>query len=122
MTVTRDDDARIYNKLPKPLDPELVQKGLLTLETFSNARVDLMREVNNHPQLCEILHAIGIDADWTEQLAEIAAYCNVMMDGDYLLRELEELYPQLRQKLMNDRSPLVMVHAPADSDFSKFKV
>lgn len=104
----------------KSLPMELVQQNKLKLDMFSNARIDLMAEVNQHETLCQLLHAIGIDADWEEQLAEITAYCNVMMDGDYLARELEELYPQLTQILRNDRSSVVAVHAMKESDFSAF--
>ncbi len=68
-------------------------------EMFSEARIALMREVsNNHPDLVYYIAATG-SSDWGEVLAEIAAYVNVAMDGNYMPDELEALYPQLIQKL-----------------------
>jgi len=59
-------------------------------EYFSDARIALMKETKNHPLLVEIL--MRCPQDWPEQLAEIAAYCNLALDGMYMPMELERLY------------------------------
>ncbi len=68
---------------------------------YSEARIALMREVSkNHPNLVFTMRASGVKPnDWPGQLAEIAAYCKVLMDGNYMPDELEALYPQLLAKL-----------------------
>ena len=79
------------------------------LDLFSNARIELMLEVNKHEELCQMLHACGSN-EWPEQLAEITAYCNIMMDGMYMPADLEILYPQLKYKLYKKRSPLILAN------------
>lgn len=75
-------------------------------EEFSPARIALQREVNKHPLLVDLLlqsKANGQD-EWGEQLAEIAAFCGVVMDGDYYPSELEPLYDKLYFELRAARS------------------
>ena len=54
------------------------------------------------------------DPDWEEQLAEIAAYCNVVMDGLYSQDDLEILYPQLTKRMTDTRlsytSGIILTH------------
>lgn len=78
------------------------------MHLFSNARIDLMREVNKHPVLCTQLQALGIDAEWAEQIGEIAAYVNVAMDGMYTHTDLDLVYyPDLQRRLENKRSIII---------------
>lgn len=77
-------------------------KSKVTLAYFSEARVALHTECNRHPVLIAQLMAMD-DPDWPEQLAEIAAYCNVMMDGVYSQEDLEILYPQLTKRMVDTR-------------------
>lgn len=81
------------------------QKNKLKLEYFSEARVNLMRECNNHPLLVEFLME-NPEAPWEEMLGEIAAYCGIILDGTYLPFELEALYVKMYDQLRADRSPL----------------
>ena len=67
-------------------------------EMFSPERVALMREVNKHPVLASLLAAQG-DLDWPAQLGEIAAYCNIVMDGYYSPMDLDRLCGMLVWKL-----------------------
>ena len=69
------------------------------LEMYSEARIAVIREVRNHPKLVADLKVLGPNAEWPDQLGEIAAYCLVMMDGVYLPHELEKLYDVLYTKL-----------------------
>lgn len=68
---------------------------------FSPARVELMRECRSHKKLMAKL-ARYKQEEWTEILGEIAAHCNIIIDGTYLPRELDNmcdiLYNELRGK------------------------
>ena len=67
-------------------------------EYFSESRIALMKEVKMHPDLVTAL-TIANTNDWFVQLAHIAAYCHVMIDGFYGPKELDELAGALHQKL-----------------------
>jgi hypothetical protein len=77
-------------------------KGKVVLTYFSPARVALNTETNKHPVLIAQLLALD-DRSWNTQLAEIAAYCNVIMDGLYSQEDLEILYPQLTTRMADTR-------------------
>lgn len=82
-------------------------------EMFTRARIELMREVNKCPELCELIAqavVVNPNLDWADVLAEITAYCNIMMDGLYSDRDLENLYPQLTHRLAKKRSPLILMN------------
>ena len=79
-------------------------KSKVKLVYFSEARVAMQTECNRHPVLVALLLALPDEqSDWTEQLAEIAAYCNVAMDGMYSAEDLEVLYPQLTKRMVDTR-------------------
>lgn len=71
---------------------------------FTTERLILNSEVNRHPELCALL--TGQPQEWSLQLAEIAAYCNVWLEGDYYQGELDKLYVILRDKLAGMRAPI----------------
>ena len=77
-------------------------KSKVKLTYFTPARVAMQTECNRHPALIQFLMELN-DPDWGEQLAEIAAYCNVAMDGDYSEDDLEILYPQLTKRMVDTR-------------------
>tara|TARA_R110000796_G_scaffold72587_5_gene163935 strand:+ start:1501 stop:1818 length:318 start_codon:yes stop_codon:yes gene_type:complete len=87
-------------KKPEDFKPEDTAKVKLTY--FSQARVNLNQECTHHPVLLKLLMDLP-DPDWAEQLAEIAAYCNVSMDGLYSQDDLEILYPQLTKRMQDTR-------------------
>lgn len=88
-----------YNKDEK-FEPADKSKVIITY--FTEARVKLQTECNRHPVLIAELMALD-DPDWGEQVAEIAAYCNVVMDGLYSNEDLEILYPQLTKRMTDTR-------------------
>jgi hypothetical protein len=87
-------------KKPNDFKPKDTAKVKLTY--FSQGRVALNQECTHHPILLALLMDLP-DPDWAEQLAEIAAYCNVSMDGLYSEDDLEVLYPQLTKRMVNTR-------------------
>lgn len=81
------------------------------LEFFHQNRVDLQKEVNRHPELLQILEEQeyrGKEDDWEVQLAEIATYCEVMLDGNYMPHELDHLCGILYKKLIEKRVPIIL--------------
>lgn len=78
-------------------------KSKVKLVYFTPARVAMRTECNNHPVLVAQLHELGSGADWADQIGEIAAYCNVAMDGMYSNEDLEILYPQLTKRMIDTR-------------------
>jgi len=73
---------------------------------LSERRVRLVQECTKHPVLLDQLSQLAkVDGelDWADALAEIAAYCNVVMDGLYSEDDLEVLYPQLTKRMVDTR-------------------
>ena len=60
------------------------------LEMFSEERIALNKELAYHPALMELLGKHAMD-EFEIRLAEIAAYCGVVVDGDYLSKDLDRL-------------------------------
>ena len=79
------------------------------MEMFHPARIALMREVNKHPKLIEILSHVPAD-DWPAQLGEIAAYVLVVVDGVYMPHELDKLCDICYEKLWSKRATRVIKH------------
>lgn len=73
---------------------------------FSPAQIAMMKECKKHPMLMELLGGVAQD-DWGGALAEISAYCLVVMHGEYMPHELEKLYDVLTVKLRKRRQIIV---------------
>lgn len=78
----------------------------ITLEYFSQAQIAMIKECKRHPLLMDLLGGIEAD-DWGGALAEISAYCLVVMEGDYMPHELEKLYDILTVKLRKRRQIII---------------
>ena len=93
------------NQNTKAKQPEFnpEDKTKVVLDYFSTAKVALLKECNYHPVLVAQINELGSAADWADILAEIAAYANVMLDGDYSQEDLELLYPQLNKRMTDTR-------------------
>ncbi len=74
---------------------------------FSEARIALNREASKHPKLMEDLQYIDPN-DFPATVAEIAAYCNVTVDGDYYDVEIDKLCDILTTKLRAVSSLIVV--------------
>lgn len=78
--------------------------------------IELNRECANHPKLQTLLanHPAG---EWEIRIAEIALYCEVIVDGDYLPEQMQQLAGILYRKLIEkreDNRKLVIINS---SDF-----
>lgn len=80
--------------------------GGAQLHFFDDSRTFLMREVNKHPPLIALLQEANLDGeqDWPDQLATIAAYVLVILDGNYTPHELDRLASNLYHKLQLKRN------------------
>ena len=101
-----------------PFLPEEASK--VTLEYFSQGKQLMLIAANKHPVLCKQCAHFNQREQWPEIVGEIAAYCNVLMDGAYVPHELEALYLILQEKL--ERMP-VLLDMPeiADFDFNDYE-
>ena len=72
------------------------------LTYFHPARIAVSLEVRQHPALCELLQQYESD-DEGGIIGEIAAYCNIAMDGQYTREDLDNLYVILYAKLTEKR-------------------
>lgn len=64
--------------------------------------INLQREIARHPKLMKLLQNHPGDA-WEVKLAEIALYCDVVLDGDYLPEDVQKLCGILERKLIERR-------------------
>lgn len=81
----------------------------LNLHYFSESRIALAREVHNHPELLKLL-ANHPAAEFEIKLAEIATYCDVILDGDYTPADLDGLCDLLIRKLKQKLSGIILLH------------
>lgn len=77
-----------------------------SLQFFGDNKIALSREIHNHPELLELLSDHHPD-DWEVKLAHIAVYCEVILDGDYLENQIEQLCGILTEKLITKRTGFV---------------
>lgn len=77
------------------------------LDFFHQNRIDLDREIHNHPELLESL--VNQEANEFEmRVAVIAMYCEVILHGDYLPSDLDKLCGILYKKLVEKRVPIIL--------------
>lgn len=75
--------------------------GKYTFELFPQEYIDLNLELCTgfHPKLEKIIQGYPMDA-MDIKLAQIAAYCEVMLDGDYTLESRRDLCRILKERLI----------------------
>lgn len=78
----------------------------IILDIDPEEKIQLKKEVNKHPPLVEVLSRVP-DASWEEQLAMIAGYCMIMVDGVYNQKDLIGLYEILFGRLIERRTTIV---------------
>lgn len=83
-----------------------------SLEFWSDAKIALIRELYNHPVLLQQLSEQFPDPaqameNWPECLGTIAAYCNIILDGIYTHKELENLTATLFEVLVKARRVII---------------
>lgn len=78
----------------------------LQYEMFPEELIQLRIEINNHPDLLVIL-AGQADKDVYIQIAEIAAYCGIVLDGDYTRDDIIGLCKTCLEHLIRKRDIIV---------------
>lgn len=82
---------------------------------FSENKIALGREATLHPKLMEILKQNDIN-EFEIILAQVAAYCEVILDDTYMPHELDHLCGVLVNKLITKRSGIFLASRnPFDS-------
>lgn len=74
---------------------------------FHQNRIDLQKEITQHPELQARLQNHPAD-EFEIRLAEIAAYCNIVLHGDYLQLDLDNLCGILCKKLYEKRTMIIL--------------
>lgn len=83
----------------------------LQYEYFPESLTALRVEIDNHPTLLKILHEQE-DKDIYIQISEIAAYCGIVLEGDYTRDDIIKLCEKLVWELKKKGSILIL---PNDS-------
>lgn len=79
----------------------------LKLEFFPESLQALRVEIDNHPDLLQILHNQS-DKDVYMQISEISAYCGILLEGDYSKEDVIRLADKLVWKLKSKNSLLIL--------------
>lgn len=81
--------------------------GILHVEMFPDELIALHQEIHHHPSLLVLL-AGQADKDIYIQICEIAAYCGVIVHGDYTKEDMLSLCEKLIEHLQKKR--IITVH------------
>lgn len=79
----------------------------LQYEMFPEELIQLRVEIDNHPDLLAILHGQA-DKDVYIQICEIAAYCEIVVEGTYTRADIIGLCKICLDKLMSKRTLIVL--------------
>lgn len=103
-----ESDLEIWDpKGPAPAKTLEINRVAYTL--FPEELTELRKEIQHHPDLLLILHTQS-DKDVYIQLAEIAAHCGIVLDGDYTQQDILKLCKLLTNNLMAKR--VIVVNPP----------
>lgn len=83
-------------------DLQVKTAGGITLEYFPDELIALREEIDHHPELLAIL-AGQADKDVYIHICEIAAYCKVLINGDYTRDDMIEVCGKLVEHLRKKR-------------------
>lgn len=75
-------------------------------EYFETELIELRKEIEHHPELMMILQAQQ-SSDIYVHIAEIAAYCNVLLDGTYSKEDILEICDECTKRLKQQREIIV---------------
>jgi len=77
------------------------------LDFFPQERIELQKEVRLHPELMSILSEAK-KVDFEVQLAHIAAYCGIALDGVFYAKDLDAICDMLVWKLRSRRTSIIL--------------
>lgn len=73
------------------------------INIFPDEVIHLQREIINHPKLMNRLANNHRADSWETKLAEIAHYCDMILDGDYTEEDIKRICTILEKKLIERR-------------------
>ena len=79
----------------------------LQFEMFPEELTQLRIEIDNHPELLVILHGQA-DKDVYMQICEIAAYCDLVLEGTYTRDDIIGICAKCLNKLISKRTLIVL--------------
>jgi len=82
-------------------------KSSLVIVMFPEALTELHKEIQHHPPLLVLLHDQP-DKDVYIQILEIAAYCKILVSGEYTNDDMLKLCETLTKKLRSMRTLIVL--------------
>lgn len=100
---------------PTPLVDKRTHHKYKELVYFNQNRVDLAQECKEHPELMDLL-AMHQQDEFEVMLAQIAAYCEVVLNDNYTPSDLDYLCGILCNKLREKRGSIVFI--PADNNIT----
>lgn len=83
-----------------------ITNGKVRMVFFSEARIELSKEVANHPKLLDKLTAVN-SQDFDDRLAVIAAYCNIALDDIYTQKDIDSICELCIARLKNKQVILI---------------
>lgn len=86
-----------------------LQRNWRSFDFMSEHRIDLAKEVVKHPALMERIYEQPSN-EFEIHLCVIAAYCGVILDGEYTALEIDHLCKILKEKLVTKRVGIVFSH------------
>jgi hypothetical protein len=92
---------------PQPVYGESLNLKNPAYDYFPEELIALRREIQEHPPLLKIL-AKQEDKDVYIQILEIAAYCKILVAGEYTRDDMLNLCEMLTKKLMSMRTLVVI--------------
>lgn len=77
----------------------------MEIEMFPDEVIALNRELANglHPQLAAIMHELPPQVSFQERIGHIAAYCDLILDGEYMPDEIAKICGELVKRLEKKR-------------------
>jgi len=101
-----------YQQNPQYSDPKITHHKYnpKQFKMFGENKIAFARELaTNHPELNEMIitkHGVG-ENNFELCLCEVAAYFEIVLDGQYTEEDLERLCGILLQKLVQSRTPVL---------------
>ncbi len=87
-------------------------------EYFPPERLELHIELRQHPDLLELLARHPLD-EFEIRIAQIATYCEVILEGDYTPQDLTDLCVVLKRRLVEKRTGIVFPDATEVAEVGK---
>jgi hypothetical protein len=93
-------------------------QGILKIQMFPEELITLNEETAKHPKLGELL-ASQPNRDPYILLCEVAAYCGIVLDGEYTYKDVLEICDKLVRQLQSMRTIIITPDPPSESNLNQ---